>query len=336
MDIDRYIVENSAFWSELEAATAATRRRRNLHGASIDRLMTLYQRASSQLSYVRVTFDDPALTSRLTTLVANARATIYGTRPRSWRSAIDGVTYAFPVALWRIRWFVAASAALFFVPAVIFGVWLANSDVALDAELPAEYREAFVEEEFEDYYSSAPAAQFSTQVLINNIQVSFLAFASGIVVCVGTAWVLITNGRLIGATAGVFHNVDQPGHFWGLVLPHGLLEITAVVIAGAAGLRIGWAIVDPGDRSRAVALAEEAHSAVTVIIGLVAAFVVAGIIEGFVTPSDLPTAMRVGVGALVELAFLTYVVAFHRGPPSPNPVRARRQGQRRPVALVLM
>jgi uncharacterized membrane protein SpoIIM required for sporulation len=100
--------------------------------------------------------------------------------------------------------------------------------------------------------------------------------------------------------------------FWGLVLPHGLLELTAVFIAGGAGLRLGWALVDPGDRPRTTALAAEGRRSVVIVIGLVAAFIVAGIIEGFVTGSPLPTWARVGIGVAVEAAFLGYLVL--RGP----------------------
>ncbi len=227
-----------------------------------------------------------------------------------------------------------ASAALFFVPALIFGIWLANSEVALDTALPPEARDVYIQDEFEDYYSSAPAAQFSTQVLINNIQVSFIAFAGGILVCLGTVFILVTNGAQVGMVAGAFHHVGEPGRFWGLITPHGLLEISAIVIAGAAGLRLGWTIIDPGDRTRTRAVAEEARTAVTIVLGLVAAFVVAGLIEGFVTPSDLPTAARVGTGVVVELAFVAYILTFGPRQPASELAVAPFSDHREPVALM--
>ena len=173
-------------------------------------------------------------------------------------------------------------------------------------------REALIEEDFEAYYSSAPAAQFSTEVLVNNIRVSFLAFAVGIFFCVGTAYVLAYNGANVGLVAGLFHHAGEAQKFWGLILPHGLLELTAVVIAGAAGLRLGWTVISPGDHTRVRALAREGQRSVVIVLGLVIAFIVAGIIEGFVTPSDLPTSMRVGIGVAVEVAFLTYLVVMGR------------------------
>ena len=106
--------------------------------------------------------------------------------------------------------------------------------------------------------------------------------------------------------AGLFHAAGQAPKFLGLILPHGLLELTAVCVAGAAGLRLGWTIIDPGDRPRGVALAEEARQAMVIVLGLVVVFAAAGIIEGFVTGSALPTFVRVGIGVAAEVGFLLY------------------------------
>src|SRR5205823_11258746 len=161
---------------------------------------------------------------------------------------------------------------------------------------------------FEDYYSSAPAAEFSTAVLVNNIKVSFVAFALGVFLCAGTVAILFYNGLNVGVAGGLFIHAHQAGKFFGLILPHGLLELTAVTIAGAAGLRLGWTVIAPGDRPRGEALAEEGRRSVVLVLGLMLCFIVAGLIEGFVTPSDLPVFLRVAIGILVELAFISWVV----------------------------
>jgi uncharacterized membrane protein SpoIIM required for sporulation len=149
-------------------------------------------------------------------------------------------------------------------------------------------------------------------VLVNNIEVSFLAFAGGVLLCIGTGVILVQNGINVGIATGLFVHADQAGKFFGLILPHGLLELSSVVIAGAAGLRIGWAIVAPGDRPRSEALAEEGRRSVVIVLGLMLCFVVAGLIEGFVTPSGLPTFARVGVGVLVEVGFIFWIVSLGR------------------------
>ena len=190
------------------------------------------------------------------------------------------------------------------------GVSVTAAAAALEAAVPKETRELIAQKEFRDYYRSDAAQNFAGQVTFNNIQVSFLAFALGVVPLVGTGSVLVLNGLNVGAVGAVMHQAGQGPQFWGLILPHGLLEITAVVVAGAAGLRLGWAVVAPGDRSRRDALAQEGLRAVVLVGGLVVAFCVAGFVEGFITPSGLPTALRVGVGVAVWSAFLTYVVVL--------------------------
>lgn len=313
MDIDRFLATNQPLWDRLAYLTGrAGRGLGRLSAAELDELVRLYQRSSTHLSYVRTYYGDPALVARLTGLVGASGSLLYGARPRTLRAFGRFFTTTFPAAVWHSRRFVAVSAALFYVPALAMGIWLANSPEAVQATGPPALRQAYLEEDFEDYYSSEPAAQFASKVTTNNVRVAFLAFAGGIVLCVPTAFILASNGASIGTVAGLFAAAGQNPKFYGLILPHGLLEVTAIVVAGAAGLRLGWSVVDPGDRPRAVAVTEEGRRAVVIVLGLVATFGVAGLVEGFVTGSSLPTVVRVGIGVAVELAFLAYVVAQGR------------------------
>jgi uncharacterized membrane protein SpoIIM required for sporulation len=314
MDLDRFIVRNAGAWRRLEELTFRARRsgQRALAPTEVDELVALYQRTAAQLSHARTYYDDPGLTSRLTTLVAAASAAIYGSQPASLRSLGRFFTDTFPAAVYVNRRFIAAAAALMFVPALALGTWLGSSNDALDVAVPKEEQEALLQTRFEDYYSSAPAAEFSTRVLINNIQVSFLAFALGVFLCIGTAFILFQNGVNIGIAGGLFFHAHQIGKFFGLILPHGLLELTAITIAGAAGLRLGWTVIAPGDRPRGEALAEEGRRSVVIVLGLMLCFIVAGLIEGFVTPSDLPVSVRVGIGVLVELSFIFWIITRGR------------------------
>ena len=310
MDIDRFIARNSPGWARLEALVR--RGAGSLTPAEVDELVQLYQRASAHLSHARTVRADAALVARLTRLVAAAAAVLYGTRSRSLAGLVRFFTTSFPAAVWHVRRFVLVAAALLLLPGLVVGAWVATSDAALDAAGPEAVREAYVEDDFEAYYSSAPAGQFATQVTVNNIQVAILAFAAGVLLCVVTAFILVFNGANVGVAAGLFAAAGQQPRFWGLILPHGLLELSAVIVAGAAGLALGWALVAPGDRPRSAALAEEGRRAAVVVLGLVLAFVVAGAIEGFVTPSGLPTPARVAVGATAAAAFWTYVVTLGR------------------------
>jgi uncharacterized membrane protein SpoIIM required for sporulation len=105
---------------------------------------------------------------------------------------------------------------------------------------------------------------------------------------------------------------DRGSLFFGLILPHGLLELTAVFVAAGVGLRLFWSWVDPGSRTRGQALAHEGRSAVAVALGLVLVLLVSGVIEAFVTPSGLPTWARIGIGATAEALFFGYVFGLGR------------------------
>jgi len=313
MDLDRFLATNQPLWDRLGVLAAkGSRGAARLSASEIDELVRLYQRTSSHLSYVRTYYRDPALTARLTGLVATAGSIVYGTRPKSLRAFGRFFTRTFPGALWHNRRFVGVAALLFYLPAIAIGSWLATSDKAVEAVGPPALRQAYVNEDFESYYSSQPASEFAAQVTTNNIQVGFLAFAGGVFLCVPTAFLLVFNGANLGVPAGLFAAAGQSGKFFGLILPHGLLELTAVVIAGSAGLRLGWSLIDPGDRPRRVALVEEGRRSVVLVLGLVATFLVAGLIEGFVTGSPLPTFARVGIGVLAEVAFVLYAVVLGR------------------------
>ena len=145
---------------------------------------------------------------------------------------------------------------------------------------------------------------------------------------------LFQNVLNLGFMAAIMINHGRGALVFGLILPHGLLELTAVFVAGATGLRVFWAWVEPGPLTRSRALAEEGRSAIAVAIGLVVVLGVSGVVEAFVTPSPLPTWARISVGVLVEVAFLTYVFtvgrwAFRRG--ATGDVSAQDAGDTAPV-----
>lgn len=319
MDLDRYIQTHDATWRRLaELSRRAGRRVSNLTDAEIEELTTLYQRVSAQLSHVRTTYADPGLILRLSRLLGEARIVIYERRGNPARAVARFFTEVFPAAVWVSRRYIAVAFLCLFLPALAMGIWLSHSPAVLDASVPPELQRSISHSEFRDYYSSQAAQDFAGTVTVNNIQVSFLAFALGLIPVLGPVFVLVTNGLNVGVMAAVMHHAGEGSQFWGLIMPHGLLEISSIIIAAAAGLRISWAIVAPGDRSRGEALAEEGLRAVVLVLGLVLCFITAGFIEGFVTPSGMATALRIGVGASVFVAFWTYVVLFGQ--------RAERRG----------
>ena len=332
VDLDRFLSVNRPVWDRLGQLTkAAGRGPGRLSAAELDEFVHLYQRAATHLSYVRTTYRDPALTARLTGLVAAAGAVVYGTRPRTLRTVGRFFTETFPAAVWHMRRTVVASAVFTFGPAAAFGVWLARSPTAVNAVGPAAVRQQYINHDFAQYYSSSPSVQFATKVFVNNVEVAIMAFAAGILACVVTAYVLAVNGANLGVAAGLFAAAGRSRQFYGLILPHGLLELSSVIVAGAAGLTLGWALIDPGDRTRSAALSEEGRRAVVVVVGLILCFGVAGTIEGFVTGSGLPTYARVGLGIAVEATFLTWVGVLGRGAAQRGRTGALGEGAREVV-----
>jgi uncharacterized membrane protein SpoIIM required for sporulation len=283
-----------------------------LDAAELDELVRLHLRVSSQLSTVRTHLRDDDLAIHLSRLVARSSAVVHGTRPRTWSTVVEGVTRTFPAAVWHARVPILLSTLVFVLSFAVVAVWLANSPEAVAASAPDTVREAYVEDDFEAYYSSEPGTAFAARVFTNNAAVGALAFGAGILWGLPTVYVLVLNGINVGLAAGLFYAADDAARFWGLILPHGLLELTAVFIAGGAGLRLGWATIAPGDRPRRVAVAEEGRRAIVIVLGLVLVFLVAGLLEGYVTPQPWPASVRVGIGAVVCAAFLGWIVTAGR------------------------
>ena len=140
-----------------------------------------------------------------------------------------------------------------------------------------------------------------------------LAFGGGLLLGLGTLLVLIQNGVLLGAVAGLSIGAGNGRPFFSLVTAHGVLELSCICVAAAAGLRIGWAIVDPGYRRRGEALRSETRAAIEMLLGTAPWLVVAGLVEGFVTPAgfDLPIVIAIGLG----LGALYWGLVFWRGRP---------------------
>lgn len=309
MELDSFVAAHRAEWDRLEEL--ATRRRR-LSGAEADELVELYQRTATHLSMVQSAAPDPALVSRLSSLVATGRAAVTGASGASWSDVAHFFARSFPVAVWRARWWWIGVAAATVLVAVTIAAWISrNPDVVAAISSPEDLK-TLVDKDFADYYSSNPAGSFAFKVWTNNAWVAALALVGGALLCLPGVNILWQNALNIGVVAGLMAYAGRLDLFLGLITPHGLLELTAVFVAGGAGIRLGWQIVAPGPRPRSVALAEEGRSTLTIALGLVVVLLVSGLVEAFVTPSGLPTAARIGIGAVVWVAFLSYVVVLGR------------------------
>ncbi|MEU9334850.1 stage II sporulation protein M [Streptomyces sp. NPDC048290] len=305
MDLDVFVTAHRAEWDRLDTLL----RRRRLTGAEADELVTLYQRTATHLSQIQSSAPDPQLTGRLSQLVARARSAVTGTRRASWRDVTHFLTYGFPAAVYCARHWWVPTALLSTLVAALLGWWIgAHPEVQSSIAAPDELREMTRPGGgYETYYSSHPAASFAAQVWTNNAQAAALCLVLGVFLGLPVIWVLFTNLLNLGIGIGLMSSAGRLDTFLGLVLPHGLLELTAVFVAAGTGLRLGWTLIDPGPRTRRTALAEEGRAAVGMAIGLALVLFISGVIEGFVTPSGLPTWARIAIGITAELAFLAYV-----------------------------
>lgn len=309
MDLDAFSAVHGATWARLDELARA---RRRLTGAESDELVRLYQQVATHLSTVRSVAPDPAVVSLLSDLLGRARAAIAGAREPSWSDAKAFLVLSLPAALYRIRWWTIGVLLATVALAVVAGYNASqNPDVLATYMGPEGTQRQYAEVAFENYYSEHPHVSFAAGVWTNNAWVAALCVVFGIT-GIGTVIVLVQNAigvGLAGATMAKFGYLDL---FFQLILPHGLLELTAIFVAGAAALKIFWTMVDPGGRPRGRALAEEGRALFTVVIGLALVLGVSGLIEGFVTPSSLPWPVKIAIGALALAGFWVYVLVVGR------------------------
>lgn len=306
MDLDVFVNAHRIEWDRLDHLL---RRGRRLTGAEADELVDLYQRAATRLSLIQSSAPDPLLVARLTQLVARARATVTGTRRASWRDAADFLTAGFPAAVYRSRHWWVPTAVLSTLLAALMGWWIAaHPEVQATIAAPDDLRRMTSPVgEYETYYSSHPATSFAAQVWTHNAQAAAMCLVLGAFLCVPVIWILFVNVVNLAVGIGLMSSAGRLDTFLGLILPHGLLELTAVFAAAGTGLRLGWTVIDPGPRMRRAALAQRGRAAVGMAVGLALVLFVSGIIEAFVTPSGLPTWARITLGTAAEVLFLAYV-----------------------------
>lgn len=308
MDLDAYIVQHSPQWDRL---TELTRGSGRLSGADADELVELYQRVSTQLSVVRSSGSDPVLEARLSALVASARSVVTGVSLPVWQSVGRFFTAVFPAAVYRARWWWISVAVINVGLAVLIAWRVINTPGLADSLLSQPAAKQLVDHDFASYYSDNPAADFALHVWLNNARVAAACLVLGVLI-LPVLVVLWANVSNLGATAGFMIAAGRADVFYGLILPHGLLELTVIFVASGAGLRLGWSWVAPGPRTRSQALAVEGRAVGALSLGLAVWLLLSGLVEAFVTPSTLPAWARLAIGAAVWLAFLAYVFTLGR------------------------
>jgi uncharacterized membrane protein SpoIIM required for sporulation len=329
VDLDAYVAEHGGEWRRLEVLT----RRRRLDADEVDELVALYQRTATHLSALRSRAPEPALVNRLSHLVLAARARITG-RPRpSWAAVQRFVLADLPAALYRAwPWWCGVATA--FTGLSFFLIWFVAGHPETAAAFIGEAAAAdLVDSGFAGYYTEFTAPAFAFHLWTHNAWLAAQCLAAGVLV-VPVFYLLWQNALNIGVVGGVMISYGRGDVFFGLITPHGLLELTGIFVAAGVGLRTAWAwIAPPAQLSRGRAVARAGRSAIVVAAGLVGLFAVSALLEAFVTPAPVPVAVRVAAGATVWFAFLAYALLLGRHaaratpPPVPAPPVADREAE---------
>jgi uncharacterized membrane protein SpoIIM required for sporulation len=301
MDLDAYTAAHREEWDEL----ARLGKKRRFTGAEADALIERYQSGATQLSAIKTTAGQSLQGEQLSLRLSRARLRFTGASSNVLSALPRFFGAQLPAALYRIRWLSIAVALGTGLVAVLYAVWALNTPGVLANVGTAEFQRQFAEHDFVDYYSEHPPASFTGLVWSNNAWLAAQCVAFGIV-GVYAPYLLFTNAQNLGLSAAVMAANDRLDVFFLYISPHGQLELYAIFVAGAAGMRIFWAWIAPGARTRGQALAEDARALMTVAIGLVFALLLSGLIEGYVTRLDWPWPIKIGIGTVALAAFLAY------------------------------
>ena len=313
MNLERFLARGEPRWSELERLVERSRGRPERLGPDgVRRLGSLYRAAVADLALARRSFARDPARRRLELLVPRARQAVYGSAPRRgsvWQFVSRGYwrrvrERPLPLGLGTL---------LLLGPAIGAATWALGDPGAAIGLVPEEFRAAIDPDLGGREIPVDRQAELAGAIFTNNVRVTLLAFAAGIAVGLGTAAVVIYNGMFIGAVAGLAAGSGHGGEFVELVAPHGVLELSCIVVAAAAGLRLGWSIVEPGTRTRTQSLAAEGRRTIELVIGTAPWLVIAGLVEGFVTPRAIGPLGALAVG--VPLGVVYWSLVLWRGAP---------------------
>jgi uncharacterized membrane protein SpoIIM required for sporulation len=307
MDIDALTAARKGRWARLDALA----KKRNLSGAEADEMTRLFQQTAGDLASVQSSAPEPGLVSRLSMSLASARVWMTGSHSVSIADLGRVVTRELPAALYRIRWWAVGVSLGVVTLAMVSAVHTLTSPEALELVGDAQTRAQIAQHEFESYYHAYDHASFAAEVWTNNWLLALGCIAAGWTVFV--PYILLRNTIVqLGVAAAIMAEHGMLDVFFQLIAPHGLLELSAVFVAAAAGLRILWVVLVPGPRPRSVAVAEEGRATVTIALGVGVVLLISGLVEGFVTPSPLPWALKDAIGVVLVTGFWLYVFVVGR------------------------
>jgi uncharacterized membrane protein SpoIIM required for sporulation len=294
-------------WDELAGLLKESAGRRgHMNADRLDLLVLRYQQAASDLAYLRTHEPASPLIPRLNDLVARGHAAVYRPRRRlSARAAGRFLSSEYPRLVWEIRRYAYAAAVIQLVLAVAGYAWAQHDPVDAASFLPASMRG--VAGFHHHPVPGALMAPSAAGIFTNNIFVSLLDVGGGLTLGVLTLYSLYLNSLLLGVLSGLANRPSASAEYWSLIVPHGVIELTSFTICAGAGLALAAAVVRAGPLPRAVMIRRAGKRAALIAAGTMPLLIVAGTIEGFVTPSGLPVAVKLAVAPATGLVLAAYL-----------------------------
>ncbi|HUZ50481.1 MAG TPA: stage II sporulation protein M [Candidatus Dormibacteraeota bacterium] len=307
-----FVERRESDWRHLDEMLARVGRRgiRGLAPGEVAELGGRYRSLAGDLAYAQGRGYDPRLLAYLNRLVARAHAVIYGANTQAGSARIARFyTHTFPREFRRSIVPIVLCAALTVVCAVVayavIGSHPADAYALLPkGMIPPEIRKSLHNSNFNFDTGNSPLA--ASEIITNNVKVAVLAFAGSVTLGILTVYIIATNGLMVGGLGAMFANAGFGYDFWATVAPHGAIELTAIQIAGAAGLLIAAGIIAPGRLRRRDAIRANAARAGVLFAGVASMLVVAGTIEGFFSPLRLPADARIVFGCVTAILLAAY------------------------------
>ena len=289
---------------------------RQLSRAELQELALLYRQVAADISVLRRDPTARTYAEHVNQLLARAHHIMYSGRKTSMGTLFRFLRDQYPAIFQRQLSFVLAS-LLFSVSWGLLGAVVTSSHPQFMRHYVGPAMIATMERHqmwTKSVVSIAPMA--SSAIMTNNLAVSFLTFAGGIVFGLGTLWYLYFNGMMLGVIAAACHQYGMSVALWSFVAPHGSLELPSILIAGAAGLRLGYSMVFPGQLRWKDSVAEGGMEATRLVSGIIPMLVIAGTLEGFFSPSNAPVWLKFTVGGLLFTLLLFWL--FRPVKPAPG------------------
>ncbi|HXW18265.1 MAG TPA: stage II sporulation protein M [Candidatus Acidoferrales bacterium] len=305
----RWLEKRKPYWSRLEQLVSRSKTGgvSSLDHHELQELGLLYRQTASDLATVREDITSPQLAAYLNQLLGRAHNLIYmGHRPKI-SGLVKFYSQTYPRIFRETLPETALAFAIFAVTAIAAWAITIHDPAFAHRLLGPKMMETIERREMWTHSIVAIKPLAASGIMTNNLTVAFAAFAYGVTAGIGTIWMMALNGLLIGVIGAATWKAGMAGQLWSFVAPHGVLELPAIFIAGGAGLAIARGMLFPGLLPRRESLARAGGRAARLLLGTIPMLIVAGVIEAFLSPSEIPAWMKYLFAAVMFAALITYL-----------------------------